>query len=45
MSRGLSKDLSRRYIALGYLTPILEYFNSEELKDEVIDVLSKKVEK
>lgn len=45
MSRGLSYDLARRFISLGYLTPILEYFNTEDLKIEISEVLSKKVEK
>jgi Fe-S cluster assembly protein SufD len=43
-SRGLSTYQARRFITLGYLTPILTYLSNENLKAEINDVLTKKVE-
>ena len=42
-SRGIEEENAKRLITLGYLYPILQYFNDETLKEEIKNTIIEKV--
>ncbi|MBE6124427.1 MAG: SufD family Fe-S cluster assembly protein, partial [Erysipelotrichaceae bacterium] len=40
-SRGISETNAKKMIALGYLTPVLEYINDEIVKEEISNEIAK----
>ena len=39
-SRGISESNAKKMIALGYLTPVLEYINDEDVKKEISEQIA-----
>lgn len=42
-SRGLSEEDAKRLITLGYLNPIIEYFDDQRIKEDIANAIIKKV--
>ena len=43
MSRGLSENEAKKLITLGYLNPIIKYFNDENIKNQIINNITKEI--
>ena len=42
-SRGLTPETARQYITLGYLLPVLNYFEDEAVKSRITSMLERRV--
>ena len=43
MSRGLTEDEAKKLITLGYLNPIVKYFNDEKIKKQIVNSITKEI--
>ena len=43
LSRGLSKTEARKIITLGYLKPIVSYFEEEEMRNRLLSTIEEKL--
>ena len=43
MSRGLTEDEAKKLITLGYLNPIVKYFNDEKIKKQILNSITKEI--
>ena len=42
-SRGLGEEEAKRLITLGYLNPIIAYFDDQRIKEDIANAIIKKV--
>ena len=43
VSRGLTEEEAKKLITLGYLNPIVKYFNDEKIKKQIVNSITKEI--